>query len=151
VLHFENGFTDEAGVALAEALTVNKSLLMLNLSGPVDGSHNARNKATLGAQSYEAFAAMLRVNTSLVLELPPLDDDVDDERLLKSYYQMRIEQQLNSVGRGKLLSSSQTTKEEWVDALRELSSNEVDDESNAFRLSCIFSLFQLNPEVVSMP
>jgi hypothetical protein len=151
VLRMENGFTDEAGVALAEALTVNKSLLMLNLSGPVDGSHNARNKATLGAQSYEAFAAMLRINTSLVLELPPLDDDVDDERLLKSYYQMRIEQQLNSVGRGKLLSSSQTTKEEWVDALRELSSNEVDDASNAFRLSCIFSLFQLNPEVVSMP
>jgi hypothetical protein len=150
-LQMDNGFTDEAGVALAEALTVNKNLRKLHLSVKkfVHHSHQVQNKATLGTQSYEAFTSMLRVNTSLVLELPPLDIAVRDERLFESCGQMRIEQRLNKVGRGKLLSSSQTTKEEWVDALHELSSNEV-DESDAFRLSCIISLFRLNPEVVSM-
>jgi hypothetical protein len=54
------GFKDEAGVALAEALMVNKILREIDL----------RNcKATLGVQPYEAFSAMLRVNTSLVLLL----------------------------------------------------------------------------------
>jgi hypothetical protein len=150
-LQMENGFTDEAGVALAEALTVNKTLRMLDLSGTVPGGSrtNVRNPVSLGTQSYEAFSAMLLVNTSLVLELPPLDIAVRDERLFESCGQMRIEQRLNKVGRGKLLSSSQTTKEEWVDAMHELSSNEVDD-SDAFRLSCMYSLFRLNPEVVGM-
>jgi hypothetical protein len=93
---------------------------------------------------------MLRVNTSLVLELPPLDAAVRDERLLESFGQMRIEQLLNKVDRGRLLASRQTLKEEWFDTLHELNiSNEV-DESDALLLSCVFSLFRLNPEVVSM-
>jgi hypothetical protein len=150
-LQVGNGCTDEAGVALAKALTVNKTLRMISLSGTV-----------YGAESYEAFAAMLRVNTSLVLVLPPLDDTGDaDERLCQSRDQMRIEQRLNRVGRGRLLASSQTTKEEWVDALHKFSSNDVHDESDpyrlsgkfdsdAFRLGCLFSLFRLNPEIVSM-
>jgi hypothetical protein len=104
----------------------------------------------LGAPAYEAFSAMLRVKTSIILELPPVDIAVCDERLVYSRNQMRMEQRLNKVGRGKLLSSCQTTKKELVDALHELSSNEVDDESGAFLLSCVFSLFRLNPEVVSM-
>jgi hypothetical protein len=114
-------------------------------------SRNVCNADLLGAQSYEAFAAMLRVNTSIVLVLPPLDRANGDERLLACYGQMRIEQRLNRVGRGNLLSSCQTTKKEWVDVLHELSSNGVEsDGADAFRLGCIFSLFQLNPEVVSM-
>jgi hypothetical protein len=49
--NLENLFlhVDEASVALAEALSVNKTLDMITLSGTVHG-----------AQSYEAFAAMLR-------------------------------------------------------------------------------------------
>ena len=49
-LQMENGFTDEAGVALAEALTVNKTLRMIRLSAIVRPSHQAQNLATLGAQ-----------------------------------------------------------------------------------------------------
>jgi hypothetical protein len=71
---------------------------------------------------------MLRVNTSIVLELPPLDDAVFDERLFESWKQMMTEQRLNEVVRGTLLASRWTTREEWVDALYELSSsNEVDE------------------------
>jgi hypothetical protein len=152
----ENGFTDEAGVTLAEALTINNTLRMLSFSTTVGNSRNVHNEAKLGAQSYDAFAAMLRVNNSLVLVLPPFDDAVGDERLFEACDQMRIEQRLNKVGRRKLLLSSQTTRAEWVDALHELSSNEVDEidvtlhESDAFLLSCLFSLFRLNPEVVGM-
>jgi hypothetical protein len=60
VLHkCKNGFTDEAGVTLAEALTVNKSLRMLRLFFLA-----CTMKQILGVSSYEALAAMLRVNTS---------------------------------------------------------------------------------------
>jgi hypothetical protein len=84
-----------------------------------------------------------------------------DERLCQSRDQIRIEQRLKRVGCGRLLSSSQTTKEEWVDALLKFSSNDVHDESDpfrlrgkfdsdAFRLSCLFRSFRLNPEMVSL-
>lgn len=71
---------------------------------------------------------MLRVNTTvrtLVLEQPPLDIAVRDERLIESLNQLHIEQQLNNVGpRGRLLASDQTTREQWVlDTLDELCSN----------------------------
>jgi hypothetical protein len=139
-LHVVGHPTDEAFVALAEALTVNTTLRMIKLSNIVHGF-----------QSYEAFAKMLLVNTSLVLELLPRNKDVRGGRRFESFGQMRIEQRLNRVGRGRLLTSSQTTKEDWVDALYNLSSDESDDEPEDLRLGCIFSLFRLNPEVVSMP
>jgi hypothetical protein len=142
----ENGFTDEAGVALAGALTVNTTLRKFELTTtvrPTDGGHDT---ATLGAPAYDAFSAMLRVNTSLVVELPLFDTDGVNERLLESHMQMRIEQRLNQVGRGRLLSSSQTPREEWVDALHELNSyTSVDDSAPAFRVSCLFSLLRLHP------
>jgi hypothetical protein len=53
---------------------------------------------------------------------------------------------LNKVGRGRLLASRQTTREEYVDALYELSPDSVDD-SPAFRVSCLFSLLLLNPAI----
>jgi hypothetical protein len=147
-LQLENGFTDEAGVALAEALKVNKTLRKITLSAkPARIGSILPNTAALGAPTYVAFSAMLRDNTSLVLEISPLDTGVRDERLRESRKQMRIEQRLNQVGRGKLLSSSQTTREEWVDALHELSPIEVDDESNAFQVSCLYSVLRLNPKV----
>jgi hypothetical protein len=89
---------------------------------------------------------MLRVNTSLVLEFSTLDDDGGgDQRLVNSRNQMRIEQGLNHVGRGRLLSSTiQTTREEWVDALNELDSSNV-GETPEFNVSCLYSLLRLNP------
>jgi hypothetical protein len=97
-LQIEDGFTDEAGVALAEAMLEGRQV---------------QNEATLGIQAYEAFSTMLRVNTSLLLKLPPLlETDGADERLVDSRNQRIIEQRLNEAGRGRLLRSSQTPKEE---------------------------------------
>jgi hypothetical protein len=158
-LEIKNGFTDEEGVALAEALTVNTTLRMINL---VDYSppDEVRNEATLGAPAYKALAAMLRVNTNLVLELPIFEIADSDEIILESWKQMHIEKRLNKVGRGKLLASKQTTKGEWVDALHELSSDDVypepeddddDDLAEVLRITCLFSLLRLNPSVVCTP
>jgi hypothetical protein len=142
-LHLRMYFSDEAGVALAEALMVNKTLRNTNLR---------YCKATLGAQAYEAFSAMLRINTSIVITLPPFGPDAMDERLSGSCKQMRIEQRLNEVGRGRLLASRQTTREEYVDALNELNSYYVSDvdESPAFEVSCLYSLLRLNPSIDCM-
>jgi hypothetical protein len=62
--------------------------------------------------------------------------------------QLRIEQRLNEVGRGKLLLSSQTTREEWVDVLHELSSYD-DDDHDSFDASCLYSLLRLKPATCS--
>jgi hypothetical protein len=103
----------------------------------------------LGAPAYEAFSAMLGVNTSLILELPPFGNTVDDERLVDSHNQMCLEQRLNHVGRGGLLSSSQTTREQWVDALHKLSTYDDDDvnDSPLFFVSCVYSLLRLQPAI----
>jgi hypothetical protein len=143
-LRNNNGFTDEAGVALAEALTVNKNLRQVDLLAKLfRTSRSVHNKATLGVQSYKAFSAVLRANTSLVLNLPAFETAGADERLCESYDQLRIEKLLNRVGRGNLVSSSQTTRKQWVDALNVL--NRL-DESPAFEVSCLYSLLRLSPD-----
>jgi hypothetical protein len=98
----------------------------------------------LSAPAYDAFSAMLRVNTSLVLDLSQFAGGF--ERLVDSRNRMRIEQSLNYVGRGRLLSSSQVPKKEWVDALSELNSRNV-DETPELNVSCLYSLLRLNPSV----
>jgi hypothetical protein len=144
-LEMETGFTDEVGVALAEALTFNKTLCCITLSDDSVFNRPPTKFETLGVPAYEAFSAMLRVNTSIDLNFPPFDSaSSGDESLRKSHDQMRIEQRLNYVGRGELLSSSQTTKGEWVDALHELDSCGY-DESPTFQVSCLYSLLQLDP------
>jgi Ran GTPase-activating protein (RanGAP) involved in mRNA processing and transport len=130
--------TNEAGVALAEALTVNKTLRKITL-------YLSRRQVQGADALYDAFSAMLRVNTSLALDLFPFDDAVGDERLFDSRNQMRFEQRLHEVGRGRLLSSSQTTREEWFDALDELNSYDNVDESPEFNVSCLYGLLRLNP------
>jgi hypothetical protein len=45
------------------------------------------SEATLGAQAYEAFSAMLRVNTSLVLKHPTFETAGADEKLRESHKQ----------------------------------------------------------------
>jgi hypothetical protein len=141
-LRMDHGVTDEAGVSLAAALTVNKTLHKIVLGLTFYDTNVVR--ATLGTQGYEAFSAMLRVNTSLTLELPPLDAAGGDQRVLKSHDQVRIEQRLNEVGRGELLSSNQTARAMWVDALHELNATNVDD-TFAFQVSCLYSFLRLKP------
>jgi hypothetical protein len=145
-LGIEDGFTDEAGVALAEFLTINKTLRRFILDDMLIACNtvHTNTKASLGALAYEAFGAMLRVNTSLILDLPVFDAAVGDERDIKHFDQMLIEQQLNEVGRGKLLTSSQTPREAWVDALQELNTPNDDD---LFEVGCLYSLLRLNPSV----
>jgi hypothetical protein len=140
-LEVEEGFTEEACVALAEALTVNKTLCKITLRGFF---YEYGCDFALGDQAYEAFSAMLRVNTNLVLELPPFE--TDSAAASESCKEMVIEQRLNQVGRGKLLSSSQTTREEWLDALHEMSLHNADD-SPTFQVSCLYSLLRLHPAV----
>ncbi len=145
-----NDFTDEAGVALAEALTAHKTLREIKLSLFTEQpSRQVQGADALSAPAYDTFCTMLRVNTSLVLEFHRFIDSTGDKRLVDSRNQMRIEQRLNKVGRGRLLSSSQTPREEWVDALNhmnELNSSDV-DESPEFNVSCLYSLLLLNPSV----
>jgi hypothetical protein len=151
-LNMDAGFTDAVGVALAEALTVNKTLRKIKLSVKNVHGSTSPNKAALGAPVYEALSAMLRVNTSLILKLTPLktdETDVANERLIQSYNQMIIEQLLNRFGRGRLLTSSNhTTREDWVNALHELSiyPNNVND-AGAFQVSCLYSLLRLQPAI----
>jgi hypothetical protein len=94
---------------------------------------------------------MHRINANLVLELPRFDIATHDETLINHYNQMRIEQRLNQVGRGRLLASNETAREEWVDALHELSSSDSFglDDSPALRISCLYSLLLLNPDIVA--
>jgi hypothetical protein len=132
---------------VAEALTVNKTLLVITLDDTMIASDHVHTKARLGAQSYDALSAMLRVNTSLELELPPFETDGADERLVDSRKMLYIEQRLHEVGRGRLLaSSSQTTREEWVDALHTLNCYNVDDpdddDPDSFGVSCLYSLLK---------
>jgi hypothetical protein len=146
-LRMEDGFTNEACVALAEALMVNKTLRKITLSTALHPSRQALNRAPLGAPAYEAFSAMLRVNTSLVLKLPPYEPAGAGERLRESREQMRIEQRLNEVGRGRLMASRQATRAEYVDSLNELKSDN-DHNSPAFQVGCLYSLLRLNPSIV---
>jgi hypothetical protein len=143
-LDMTNDFTDEAGVALAEALAVNNTLLRITLSSEPMLMGQVRDADAMGAPAYDAFSAMLRINTSLRLKLPPFDDAASDERLIDSRNQMLIEQRLNQVGRGRLLASSQTPREAWVDALNELNASNV---GVASKVSYLYSLLRLHPAV----
>jgi hypothetical protein len=135
-------FEDEAAVALAEALTVNKTLHKITLY--LHHTSLAQDVDVLNAIAYDAFSAMLRVNTGLVLDFA-FPQTGGDQRLIDSRNQMRIEHRLNHVGRGKLVSSSrQTARNEWVDALNELNSANI-DEISEFNVSCLYSLLRLNP------
>jgi hypothetical protein len=148
-LEMETGFTDEVGVALAEALTFNKTLRSITLLSDESVFSNPPTQIeTLGVSAYEAFSAMLRVNTRIILNIPPFDSTSGgDEGLRESHDQLRIEQRWNHVGRGKLLSSSRTARGEWVEALNDVDSSYDVVESAAFQVSCLYSLLRLDPGV----
>jgi hypothetical protein len=85
-------------------------------------------------QAYKAFGDMLRLPAPSIL----------DQRLVDSCKQMCIEERLNDVGRGSLLASSQTPREEWVDALQKLNATNDDD---LLEVGCLYSLLRSNPSV----
>jgi hypothetical protein len=149
-LIMNKGFSNEAGMALAEALAVNTHLRVVCLADTGNHLYQMHDAAVLGASAYEAFGAMHRVNTNLILELPPYVNLIGDERRLDHYNQMRIEQRLNSAGRGTLFSVVHSPREEWVNALHELNTASG-NESPAFHISCLYSLLRLNPNVCLLP
>jgi hypothetical protein len=69
MLDMTNVFRDEAGIALAEALNVNKTLRKITLA--LEPMLQSPNVHVLSAPTHDAFSVMLRVNTNLVLDLPP--------------------------------------------------------------------------------
>jgi hypothetical protein len=151
VINMNSGFTDESGVVLAEALTVNQTLRSITLSvlGHVPGGRYLQDPDIdiMRAPAYEAFCAMLRVNTSIVVDLPALDTAGGDDRLRESYRQLLIEGVLNSIGgRGRLLSSCQTTRKEWVDALNRLNKVVLEDRPE-FTVSLLYNLLRLKPSL----
>jgi hypothetical protein len=104
-------------VELHLSSSITRPQLFLNdderdLPGSVERSTELADQDTLAAPAYEAFSAMLRFNTSLELELPPLDTAGGDQRVLDSHNQMRMEQRLNEAGRGRLLASCPTRRRE---------------------------------------
>jgi hypothetical protein len=141
-LRMITGYTDEAGVALAEALTVNTTLKSLDLYTTGTQEHNIDS---LGVPAYEALSAML-VKKRLVLKLPTFKTAGADEKLCESRDQLLIEMRLNEVGRGILLSSTFTTRDMWVYSLCALNSKNM-DESPAFQVSCLYSILLSHPFV----
>jgi hypothetical protein len=117
------------------------------------GSNHASCQFRVDAvqQRLISFSAMLRVNTSLVLQLPTIDTAVRDERLIESHNQMLIEQRLNEVGRERLLpSSNHTTTEEWGRYPARFEQPCCQRSPALFKVSCLYSLLRLNPTVLSM-
>jgi hypothetical protein len=128
--------------AIAEA--VNSAHSLRNLSIDMEYAILPRNPAGL-----IAFAHALRDHTALqefswfdVSPLPEAAQGVSPDFMLRTLPSCP---HLRKVGRGRLLASSNhTTREEWVDALHELSILNVNDPSE-FHVSCLYSLLRLNP------
>jgi hypothetical protein len=97
---------------------------------------------------YFAFDSTSSVACCLfaVLKHPPFKTAGPEKRLCESRDQLLMKQRLDSVGRGSLLASIQTTREQWADALCELDSRNVDD-SPAFQVSFLYSLLRLHQAV----
>ena len=146
-LYSTTGFSDEMGVALAKALTVNTTLVQLDLQNTFTTSnstyHPSQPLKAFGAEAYTAFIAMLKINMNIRLELPDLKSDADSETRVQQSL-MRIELQLNYADRGSLVASNQTTREEWVNALQRLNDscekNEINCGTGSFHLSCVYSM-----------
>jgi hypothetical protein len=146
-LHSTTGFSDEMGVALAKALTVNTTMVWIDLQNTFTTSNPAflpsQPPKTLGAEAYKAFIAMLKINMNIRLKLPNLKSDADFEARMQ-HSLMRIELQLNSADRGSLVTSNQTTREEWVHTFQRLNDSCKNDGAS-FHLSCVYSMLQRNP------
>jgi len=150
ILRSPTGFTDEMGVALAMALTVNTSLNRIQLQDGYkrsDGRQPLHPPQSLGAETYKAFATLSKTRAGkITLGLPSPRSDANDETR-KQWDLLRIEDSLNRAGVGKLVASNQPTWEEWIHALDALNGNNEDEDSHKFLLSCLYSMLQLNPSI----
>jgi hypothetical protein len=147
-LRLGTGFTDDLGVALAQALQVNTSLKELILVDQWD--YGFRTTDHMNIAAYQALRNMLRVNTSVVLKIPNFDTRWSPglaDSLVRSYYRMLIEMRLNAAGRGGLMLGSQASKAAWVRTLHELIVQDNDDDS---QVDCLFTLLKLNPSICQL-
>jgi hypothetical protein len=148
-LYSTTGFSDEMGVALAKALTVNTTMVWIDLQNTYTTSNSAYHPSqppnTLGAEAYKEFIAMLKINMNVRLKLPNLKSDADSETRVQQSL-MRIESNLNEAYCGSLVTSNQTTREEWVNALQRLNDSCKNDGAS-FHLSCVYSMLQRNPSL----
>jgi len=148
------GFTDEMGVALAKALTVNTTLEKIYLKNKYPTLNHPLHQQSqppkvLGAKACKALAAMLKTKKILFrLELPGIKSDADSETMLQ-HFLMCIEIYLTNAGRGSLVMSNQTTREEWINVLQDLdvTVSKEQNKRSSFQLSCLYSMLQLNPGI----
>jgi hypothetical protein len=148
-LRVRTGFPDAVGVALAQALQVNTSLKELVLVDQWD--FGFRTTDHLNISAHEAFRKMLRMNTSVVLKVPPRcsPDSID---MVRPYYdRMLIEMRLNAAGRGKLmLPGSQASKAKWVNTLHELIVQDDGKSDDDLQVDCLYTLLKLNPSICQL-
>jgi hypothetical protein len=141
-----NGYTDTAGVALAEAMQMNTALQHVDLDengGCGEASGDTRN--SMGVTAYKALTAMAVVRSDLRLGVPVVDEhaSVTDK---EQHAKLRIELRLNAVGRRQLLVTSPTTREAWVNALLQLNADRCPEDRD-IKVDCLFTFLLLNPTV----
>lgn len=139
-LRVSSGFSNDAGVAFAHALTVNTTLQELDL---MEGS-DAHVKDRFGSESYQAMAEMLKVNTDHQLIVPMSSSPISEANVVSDYTEMVLEMELNRIGRGRL--SPAASRAEWVQGLLDCKNVESSFAPN-LDISCMFALLRLNPSV----
>jgi hypothetical protein len=143
-----NGYTDDAGVALAEAMRLNTVLRHVDLDengGCGEASGDTRN--TMGCTAYKALTAMAVTRSDLKLGVPVVDKSASTADK-EQYARMRIELRLNAVGRRQLLATSPTTREAWVNGLVKLNTRSTDAQGNRnIQVDCLYTFLLLNPTV----
>jgi hypothetical protein len=150
-LRSTTGFTDEMGVALAKALTVNTTLRGISVVDEYDLFDNLEPehpRSAFGAKAFKALASMLKTNTKVEIDLPQPRSEDTDKGTRTHFFQYVIEYMLNKAGRGTLLSSNLTTRRDWINALDDMNVRASDNECvSEFHLSCVYSMLQLNPNM----
>jgi hypothetical protein len=143
-----NGYTDKAGVALAEAVQINTTLRLVDLDENGScGEASGDTRNSMGFSAYKAFTTMVVARSDhLELGVPAADKgaSIADK---DQYDKMRIELRLNAVGRRQLLATSPTTRDAWVNALLELNS---DEENCDIKVDCLYTFLLLNPTVCQL-
>ena len=113
---------EEHHCALARALTSNSVVKQFSLYGTA---------GSMIRKTQEAYAKMLETNYTL----EELEFQDEDESLQP---QMEMYLKLNACGRGQLLQSTTTNRDDWISALLR-----IHDE-----LNCVFYLLSLNPTIL---
>lgn len=115
---------------------------------------SSTEESILDVQVYRVFSEMLRLNHDvhvIVQELP--SNAFKDEELDNARTEFDIENKLNSVGRGTLLTMAATNaittqRDAWIDACCRLMEASDGNPCNEITLDCLFLLLRCNPMVV---